>query len=379
MRVLLVLDQYDGVTNGTTMTARRLADSLRERGHEVRIASSGEDREGIWGFGEYKIPVFDPLVKAQGYIFARCDERKMRQAVGWADLVHVLMPFPLEKKAVKVCLDMGKPVTGAYHIQPENIWFSVGLGKFQPLTDLTYVAGRWYVYKYFHYIHCPSRMIADTLTRHHFKSELRVISNGFSPTFCYRKSVKRKEFEGKFLIVMSGRISNEKRQDVLVEAVRLSKHSKDIQLYLAGRGPVRDKIAKLGSSLPNPVMMDFLSTEDLQQLLSEADLFGYPSDVDIESISCLEAIASGLVPVISDSKKSAASQFALDERSVFPSGDAKAMSERIDYWFEHSAEREEMEVKYASYAKENYSLDVSIDKMLGMFDDEMKRHGKRFQ
>lgn len=35
---------------------------------------------------------------------------------------------------------------------------------------------------------------------------------------------------------MIGRLSNEKRQDVLMEAVRRSRHADRIQLVLAGRG-----------------------------------------------------------------------------------------------------------------------------------------------
>lgn len=379
MKVLLVVDQFDGATNGTTVTARRLMESLQARSHEVRLASSGEDREGKWGFGEYKIPVFDPLVKAQGFLFAGCDEKKMREAVLWADLVHVLVPFPLEKQAVKLCLELGKPVTAGYHLQPENIWFTVHLGNFMPLINLTYWAGKKYIYQHIKHIHCPSEMIKGMLEKHGFKGDIRVISNGFSPAFHYQKKPKRKEFEGKFVIVMTGRVSNEKRQDLLIEAVRLSRHSGEIQLYLAGRGPVDKKIAKLGATLPNPVMMKFLSQEELRQLLSEADLYGYPSDVDIESISCLEAIASGLVPVISDSPRSAASQFALDERSVFRAGDARELAGKIDYWIEHEEERKEMERKYAAYAKETYALDICIDKMIDMFDSAMRDVGKRFQ
>ena len=38
MKVLLVLDQFDGANNGNTISARRLAETLRAKGHEVRIA-----------------------------------------------------------------------------------------------------------------------------------------------------------------------------------------------------------------------------------------------------------------------------------------------------------------------------------------------------
>ena len=42
-----------------------------------------------------------------------------------------------------------------------------------------------------------------------------------------------------------------------------------------------------------------------------------------QAMSCMEAFACGLVPVIADSPRSATPQFALDERSLFPAGDTE--------------------------------------------------------
>ena len=44
MKVLLVLDQFDGANNGNTISARRLAETLKAKGHEDRkiIFKSGE-------------------------------------------------------------------------------------------------------------------------------------------------------------------------------------------------------------------------------------------------------------------------------------------------------------------------------------------------
>ena len=50
MKILLVLEQFDGANNGNTISARRLAANLRDRGHEVRIAASGADTDEKWGF-----------------------------------------------------------------------------------------------------------------------------------------------------------------------------------------------------------------------------------------------------------------------------------------------------------------------------------------
>lgn len=375
MKVLLVLDQFDGANNGNTISARRLAETLKEKGHEVRVASQGQDSPVKWGFKDYHLPFFDKIVTQQGFVFGIPDEKKMTEAVHWADIVHVVMPFALGKSAIKICLRDKIPCTGAFHVQPENIWFSVGLGNFMPLINFTYRFANRYIFRYFHYIHCPSHMIENQLIKHGYKSEIRVISNGISDAFKYHKSEKRAEFKDKFVVVMSGRFSQEKRQDVLIEAIRKSKYSNRIQLFLAGQGPLKEKYEKLGSTLPNPIMMEFLSCDGLVQLFGETDLYVHASDADIEAISCMEAFASGLVPVIADSPRSATHQFALSEQSKFKAGDSKDLAEKIDWWMEHETERKKMEYEYAESAKQ-YSISSCVDRMIDMFHDEMKRYGK---
>ena len=45
MTIVLVVDVFDNLTNGTTMTAYRFAQSLRENGHEVRAVPLGTKRK----------------------------------------------------------------------------------------------------------------------------------------------------------------------------------------------------------------------------------------------------------------------------------------------------------------------------------------------
>lgn len=91
-------------------------------------------------------------------------------------------------------------------------------------------------------------------------------------------------------------------------------------------------------------------------------------------MSCMEAFACGLVPVIADSPRSATPQFALDERSLFPAGDSDALARRIDWWIEHPAEREEMERRYAEHAKQ-YTLERSIEQTEEMFRQAIREQG----
>ncbi|MGN0905992.1 MAG: glycosyltransferase, partial [Bullifex sp.] len=218
-----------------------------------------------------------------------------------------------------------------------------------------------------------SRMIADQLVKHHYKAELRVISNGIDPAFVYHKEEKSDELKGKFVIVMSGRFSHEKRQDLIIDAVKKSKHEKDIQLFLAGQGPVEAEYRKRAEGLTNPIIMRFLTKDQLISLFGKTDLYVHASDAEIEAMSCMEAFASGLVPIISDSKRSATPQFALDGRSLFRAGDSNDLAEKIDYWMEHEDERRTMEKKYAEHA-EKYALENCVLQMEEMFADEIRKH-----
>ena len=130
MRILLVLDQFDGANNGNTNSARRLRETLIRHGHEVRVAAEGESRpDDKYGFPLYHLPIFDKLVTAQGFTFASRDRQKMKEAVAWADVVHVMMPFALGRSAALEAGRQNKPVTGAFHVQPENIWFLPAVEK----------------------------------------------------------------------------------------------------------------------------------------------------------------------------------------------------------------------------------------------------------
>ena len=92
--------------------------------------------------------------------------------------------------------------------------------------------------------------------------------------------------------------------------------------------------------------------------------------MEVECLSCVEALKEGVVPVIAQGKFTAASQFALDERSLFPESDSKALANQIDWWIEHPQERELMSAKYAESVK-NYNLSDSIEQIIKMYQDSI--------
>ena len=135
---------------------------------------------------------------------------------------------------------------------------------------------------------------------------------------------------------------------------------------MAGKGPTRILLQMRAHKLKNRPMMQFFSGEMLRRIFSMSDLYVHAADVEIEAIACIEAFASGLVPVIANSPKSATPQFALDERSFFPANNSDALAEKIDYWLDNDDERSRMEHEYAK-AGEKYHIDACVAKAEEMF------------
>lgn len=353
MNIVLVIDQFDDGNNGTTVTARRYAHELRKLGHRVTILAGGDPAENKICAPCHTIPFFEKLIESQGMKFAKPDDRAYYEAFKDADVAHFYIPFRFCRRGEELARQLNIPTVAAFHVQPENITSSIGLGKCKSVNRFLY----WWFYRVFYnrfrFIHCPSQFIADQLKSHGYDAELCVISNGVDDVFVPHPEWKEKRRPDKVLkILMIGRLSGEKRQDLIIEAAKLSKYRDRIQLYFAGKGPKETEYRHLSKDLPREPVFGFYTTDELVELINSCDLYIHSSDAEIEGISCMEALACGLVPVISDSELSATPQFALDERSLFKAGDPADLARKMDYWFEHPQERSAMEEAYAKKGEE---------------------------
>lgn len=376
MKILIVIDQFDDANNGTTISAKRFAEGLEKLGHEVFIVSTGKESKNKYVVNKMPLPIIiSGIIKSQGMTFAIPNKKILKEAISKVDVVHFYMPFLLSKKALKIAEDLNVPHTAAFHVQPENITYTIGLGRNTKLNDGIYKFFRNEFFNRFNQIHCPSNFIANELKTHGYLGKTYVISNGVGNEFKYRKNEKTEKLKDKFVITMIGRLSNEKRQDLIFEAISKSKYSNKIQLILAGKGPNYKKYLKFGKKLVNEPVISFFDKEKLLEVLEMTDLYIHSADAEIEAISCIEAFACGIVPVISNSKKSATPQFALDERSLFEAGNSTDLAKKIDYWIEHEEERKQMEIKYAENA-ENYRIEKSMKKIEGMFEDAIRENRK---
>jgi glycosyltransferase involved in cell wall biosynthesis len=281
-------------------------------------------------------------------------------------VVHLFFPFKVERETFRLAKERGIPVCGAFHCQPENVTYNIGLKHFGFVAGLVYWVFKGWLYGKLGTIHCPSEFLAGELKRHKYKARLHVISNGVSSRFKPAGQAVRGE-DDTIKVLMIGRLAPEKRQDLIIKAVKHSRYREKIQLYFAGSGAKQKKYEALGAGLPNPPVFGFLSPERLLELIQKTDLYIHASDIEAEGMSCIEAFSCGKVPIISDSKKSATSQFALDGRSLFKGGDYRDLRDKLDYWIEHEEERERMGREYARLG-ESYDIKFSVEKMIRMFE-----------
>lgn len=192
MRILLVIDQFDSDNNGTTISARRFAETLKRHGHDIRVVTTGDipSQTDKYTVQEFRVPIFDELIKSQGMRFARPNKTTLEEAITWAEVVHFLMPFALSIEGEKIASRLGIPHTAAFHVQPENITSSVGLGRAKGINTAIYKGFKRVFYNKFTHIHCPSRFIAGQLVKNGYTAKLHVISNGIDSDFVYQKKGK---------------------------------------------------------------------------------------------------------------------------------------------------------------------------------------------
>ena len=377
MVITVVCDVLGEANNGTTIAALNLIRSMRERGHDVRVLCSDQSRKGEPGF--YIAPAanlgpFQPYLEKNGVSLSRASSKIVSEAIDGADVVHFMMPFPLGNKAARFAKKRGIAVTAGFHCQAENFTSHVFL-KDSRLANWIFYRVTWrQSYSKCDCIHYPTQFIRDTF-EHAIarKTNGYVISNGVNKAFRPEPVERDPKYDGKIVIQFTGRLSKEKTHKVLIDAVNLSKYRDRIQLVFAGIGPLHDKLEKRGRKLPNPPEFRFFSRQDLVKQLNMADLYVHPAEIEIEAISCLEAIACGLVPVIANSPRSATRYFALDERNLFHNKNAKDLAKRIDYWLDHPDEKQALAMRYKGFVQQ-HEYEHCMDRMEQMLSVAVKEH-----
>lgn len=385
MKVLFIVNLFYAKGNGLSGSARRTVRKLKEAGIDVRVLSGANKNpdgpQPDYVLKDFKVPVFDKLIKKQGYGFTKADKGIIREAVRWADIVHMEEPFGIQVVACKIAKEEGKVITGTYHLHPENCFASIGLQKSHFWNGTTMRIWKRTVFDKCKILQCPTQNVKARLEKWHFKSELRVISNGLVMEDLMTREDEESAIrlsDAKYNVITIGRYSNEKDLKTLIKSMYHCKHAQEIQLIFAGRGPQKKKLQKLADKLVKkgvvkyPPVFGFYRLSELQKISVTADLYIHCAFVEVEGLSCMEAVQIGIVPIIAKGELTATSQFALSDKSVFKERDPIDLANKIDYWLDDDQRRQEEAKKYIGLGNK-YNIDYSIQELIKMFNDALKK------
>jgi glycosyltransferase involved in cell wall biosynthesis len=325
LRIAYVSDMFAADHGGGVTAGRHFVENLRKE-HDVVVVATDAT-----GPADVRMPAFQLPVRAMRemhFEMAAPDRPKLASLFARVDVAHLQFPFWLSFAALGEARRAGVPVVAGFHVQPENMLLNVGV-RSPFLNDLAY--RRWInrLYRDVEVVVCPTEFAKNKLLAHGLRTPTVVISNGV-PRDVVPGAQRRPYSGGRFRILMVGRLATEKRQEDLIRAIARSPHREHIELVIAGGGPREAELAALTRDLPNGARVGFLSREQLLRELQTADLFVHCSEVELEGIAVLEAIASGTPALVAESPESAASELAKDDDFRFPAGDVAALQAKLD-------------------------------------------------
>lgn len=344
MRIMIVTDQYPPMVGGVPNVTHGLAVDFVNRGHQVWVVAPSycsrdvrriEDNIHVSRFSSFEWPTYKDL-RIPFLPFAPIHQL-IKQSD--PDIIHVHSPIVLGNIAQMLGFSLRKPVIATNHYIPNNMMSRELLadpiiGK--PLSNVTY-SYLVHFYNRCEYVTSPTQTALNLLAEHGLRAPSGVISNGIDLS-CYSPGPSEPEVlrrlglpEDRPIILHVNRLSEEKRIDVLLEAV--AKMTMPAHIALASSGPaeallrahverlqIQDRVSFLG----------FVRDADLVPLRRSSYCFVIPSEADLQSLAMMEAMACGL-PVI------AANSYALPELVhhnqngfLFQPGDSDELARHMD-------------------------------------------------
>jgi 1,2-diacylglycerol 3-alpha-glucosyltransferase len=364
LHIAYAVDLFDGVKTGGVISARRFVSALRER-HEVTVLAGGPSGPGLVGLPQFTIPPFGRVMRQMGFVFGWPSRAAIESVLRRADVLHVQFPFWLGIRAAALAREVGTPVVAASHLQPENMFHNVGI-RSPWLVDKTWRLFISTLYGRADHLVVPTAFGLEELRRRGLTVPADVVSNGIPPMFHPGPAGREARHRGRFLVLAVSRLAKEKRLDVVVEAVRRSRHAANVQLVLCGQGPEEARLRRQSATLPLPAEFRVVPEEEVPGVMRSADLLVHASEIELEGMAVLEALGTGLPALVADAPYSAAARLAISDEFRFPPGDAAALSARIDHLVEHP-ERLAAAHRASLAAAEGLRLEASIARLEAIY------------
>ncbi|MDP2961051.1 MAG: glycosyltransferase family 4 protein [candidate division Zixibacteria bacterium] len=187
-------------------------------------------------------------------------------------------------------------------------------------------------------------------------------------------------FENKEEIIILSMRSLEPVYDLktLIKAVPLiiSQTHKKLEFWIIGEGSQKEELVKLSLNLGierNIEFRGYISREELEDCLQKADIYISTSLSDSTSVSLLEAMASGLLPVVSDIPGNREWIEEGKNGFLFPIGDYQALAQKIVWVINDFKDIEKLRMENHKIIREKALWEENMKIIEGKFLELFKR------
>ena len=309
LRVVIPCDTFAPDINGAARFAERLAGGLVRKGHEVHIIAPSYDRSHgvriethdgvpmtVHRLKSYKLPQHKTLRMPTPIGMTRVIRKVLEEVK--PDAVHIQSHLVVGRFAIRAARKMDVKLIATNHIMPENLIKYSLLPKFLHKAAMDIVwkdAGR--ILRRMDALTTPTRRAAELLEAKGKLEGVLAISCGIDASrFANQTPTQNDNPVALFL----GRLDDEKRINVLLEAVAKLTDIPTLRVNLVGDGGERDNLQNLAKDLGIADRVRFLghiTDQELPGVYEQCSVFVMPSIAELQSIATMEAMASGR-PVI---------------------------------------------------------------------------------
>ncbi len=292
---------------------RKMALLLQREGYEIcvvtpKIYKKSAAVEEHHGIKVYRFPFFSgeklliehqkiPYLKMMCYLISGCLYAIYVILKHHSRVIHVHWAIPTGSIGILTGAILKKPVIATIHGSD----FRLAIGK----SSLIRKVFR-YVCRNASHVHCVSEVMKNEIEQIGVKREkISIFPMGVDEAFFEAGRKRQKKLKGYPLLIISNRnllpIYN---VILLLRAIPIVlRENPEVRFLIAGDGPERKNLEREAKLLDVSSSVEFLgriSPEEMPSLLAEADIYVSTSFHDGTSVSLLEAMASGLFPVVSD-------------------------------------------------------------------------------
>ena len=310
LRILLAADTFWPEINGAASFVARLGAGLAERGHDVHIAApSYSNKKRGAQIEEYE---GQKVTVHRIYSWRWYPHPWLRFALPWRikqnsakiidrvkpDVIHFQSHIVIGRGMTIEGRKRGIRIIGTNHFMPENLLeYTLIIPK--ALTQQA-IRAAWNAadraFSRAERVTTPTQKAAEYLEANTSVRNVLAISCGID-AHNYTPNMQPRTDN---LIVFLGRMVEEKQIDKLIRAFAKLDPALDAKLEIVGGGDQEGKLKALASSLGVSAKVKFTGYVDeayLRNALTRATVFAMPSIAELQSISTMEAMASGL-PIV---------------------------------------------------------------------------------